>query len=307
MKTWHKLLEVNLLLKEMYDKLRQNDDFSGRKLDCSGGFAPLRYDPLLIFMGSKTPAGLYARQKWLGESETFSWQNDYQETLKALMSGQSDDGSWNQSPFETVRRLFGLHLTLRNRSLEIDKALDWLMKHTLNHNASSLESPIAPASPDAFAGLPFMPGQTHVSVICMMLFLATVFQRDQEFDILANYHLLSQWVLQNPGVPGRASDKSNALRALVVHKEFAKDSATVNLVNELEQIREPSGFWPDSVPFFQTVNALAHLHLEQAYRQWEKVPAILCHTQNSDGSWGSEDREWNTFLVVHAMKNKGCL
>jgi hypothetical protein len=235
------------------------------------------------------------------------WQDDYHDTLNALMSGQSDDGSWNQSPLETVRRLFGLHLTIRNQTLAIEKALDWLMRHTLPHNTSNLAVPIAPASPDAFAGLPFTPGHTHVSVVCMTLFLATVFQKGEEPAILAHYHILSLWIAQNASLMDTTSDRSNALRALVVHKEFPEDRATVALVNDLEKIQAPSGCWPDSIPFFRTVNALAHLHLEQANRQWDKALAILCRTQNSDGSWGSEDREWNTFLVVHALKNKGCL
>lgn len=269
-----------------------------------GEFVSLRYNPLQIFKASKTPAGLYARQKWLDESGTAQWQDDFHETLQSLMSGQSDDGSWNQSPLETVRRLFGLHLTIRNQTLEIEKALDWLMKHTLNNNISSLAAPIATATDDAFRGLPFMPGQTHVSVVCMTLFLATAFQRDHAPDVLVHYRLLSLWVAQNASVLDTASDKMNALRALVVHKEFAEDPATAALVNHLEQIQEPSGCWPASIPFFRTVNALAHLHLEQANRQWDKALAILCRRQNSDGSWGSEDREWNTFLVIHALKNK---
>src|SRR5512145_2112649 len=148
--------------------------------DVCGEFMRLRYNPLQIFKGSKTPAGLYARQKWLDESCTTQWQDDFHETLHALMSGQSHDGSWDQSLLETVRRLFGLHLTRRNQTLEIEKALDWLMKHTLNHNISTLAAPIVPASDDAFRGLPFMPGQTHVSVVCMTLFLTTVFQRGNE-------------------------------------------------------------------------------------------------------------------------------
>jgi len=40
---------------------------------------------------------------------------------------------------------------------------------------------------------------------------------------------------------------------------------------------------------------------------WVKALMILSNTQNVDGSWGDEDREWNTFLVVHALKNKACL
>ncbi|MEE9912038.1 MAG: hypothetical protein K4571_09980 [Deltaproteobacteria bacterium] len=270
-------------------------------------FLRVRHNPFQIFKGSKTPAGLYARQKWLNESGMAQWQDDFHQALHALMSGQSDDGSWNQSPLETVRRLFGLHLTIRNQTLEIEKALDWLMRHTLHHSISSLAEPIAPASDDAFRGMPFIPGQTHVSVISMTLFLATVFQKGHEPVVLAHYRLLSLWVEQNAGVMDTASDKMNALRALVVHPDYAEGGATAALVNHLEQIREPSGCWPVPIPFFRTVNALAHLHLEQANRQWNRIPAILCRRQNSDGSWGGEDREWNTFLVVHALKNKGCL
>jgi hypothetical protein len=141
----------------------------------------------------------------------------------------------------------------------------------------------------------------------MTLFLATVFQKGNEPNVLNHYHLLSLWVAENASVIDKESDKSNALRALVVHPDYAANLATAALVNYLDQIQEPSGSWPVPIPFFRTVNALAHLHLEQAHRQWNKALAILYSTQNSDGSWGSEDREWNTFLVVHALKNKGCL
>ena len=274
--------------------------------DCSE-FERLRYNPLQIFKASKTPAGLYARQKWLDEADTAQWLDDFHETLHSLMSGQSDDGSWNPSPLESVRRLFGLHLTIRVKTEEIEKALDWLMGHTLKYKASNLTAPMEPVSPDAFRGLPFMPGQTRLSLICMTLFLATVFQKGNEPTVLAHYNLLSLWVSENAGAMDTGSDKSNALRALVVHPDYAEDGATAALVDYLGQIQYPSGCWPDSIPFFRTVNALAHLHLEQANRQWDKALANLFSTQDSDGSWGSEDREWNTFLVVHALKNKGCL
>ena len=147
--------------------------------DCSE-FERLRYNPLQIFKASKTPAGLYARQKWLDEADTAQWLDDFHETLHSLMSGQSDDGSWNPSPLESVRRLFGLHLTIRVKTEEIEKALDWLMGHTLKYKASNLTAPMEPVSPDAFRGLPFMPGQTRLSLICMTLFLATVFQKGNE-------------------------------------------------------------------------------------------------------------------------------
>jgi hypothetical protein len=103
------------------------------------------------------------------------------------------------------------------------------------------------------------------------------------------------------------SDISNALRSLIVHPGFLECPATTTLVDRLGEIQDPSGMWPDPVPFFQTVNALAHLRLNSAHRQWAKALESLFLTQNEDGSWGDEDREWNTFLVVHALKNKACL
>jgi hypothetical protein len=59
------------------------------------------------------------------------------------------------------------------------------------------------------------------------------------------------------------------------------------------------------VPFYQTVNALAHLNLSQADIQLERAFKRLHEMQRRDGSWGRSQREWNTFLIVHALKNKG--
>jgi len=50
-----------------------------------------RYDPLAVFMESKTPPGLYARKHWLGES-SISWKTGFQETVEFLKAGQDPDG-----------------------------------------------------------------------------------------------------------------------------------------------------------------------------------------------------------------------
>jgi hypothetical protein len=224
------------------------------------------------------------------------------------MNGQSDDGSWNQSPIESIRRLFGLHLTLRNRTGEIEKALDWLMKHTLNRNILNLAEPIEPLAPDAFRELPFTPGgHRHLSLVCATLFLAAIFQRGSESAAMTHYHLLSRWVAENTGDSNAWPDISNVLRSLIVHPDFSEHPATAALVDHLGEIQDPSGRWPAPIPFFLTVNAIAHLRSDSAHRQWAKALTILSNTQNVDGSWGDEDREWNTFLVVHALKNKACL
>lgn len=267
----------------------------------------LRHNPLQIFRASKTPAGLYARQKWLGESETSEWQDDFHKTVLSLLKGQSNNGSWNDSPLETVGRLFGLHLTLRERTEDLDKALGWLITRMLNHDPLEPPEPGKALTADAFRKLPFIPGQPRLSLVCATLFLNTVFQRRCESSVIDHYRLLSRWVHKNVGNTNAWPDISNALRALIVHPDFSGDSATAALVNHLGEIQDSSGRWPDPIPFFQTVNAMAHLRMDSAHRQWIKALTILTATQNADGSWGDEDREWNTFLVVHALKNKACL
>jgi hypothetical protein len=190
---------------------------------------------------------------------------------------------------------------------EIEKALGWLIKHTLNHNALNVEEPVESIAPEAFRELPFTPGQPHLSLVCATLFLAAIFQRGNESAVVAHYNLLSQWVAESACGMDTWSDKSNALRAFIVHPDYSEDLAIAVLVDNLGEIQDPSGRWPPQIHFFQTVNALAHLRLNSAHRQWVKALRILSNTQNKDGSWGNEDLEWNTFLVVHALKNKACL
>ena len=76
----------------------------------------LRYNPIQAFRSSIIPAGLYARQKWLGESHTKNWKTDFQNTVNDLIEEQFPDGSWGRSITKTIRHLFGLHLTVRDRT-----------------------------------------------------------------------------------------------------------------------------------------------------------------------------------------------
>jgi len=59
------------------------------------------------------------------------------------------------------------------------------------------------------------------------------------------------------------------------------------------------------VPFYQMVNALAHLNTTAADRQCELAIGHLIQSQDDDGAWGETDRQWCTFLAVHALRNKG--
>lgn len=262
----------------------------------------MRFDPLQIFQTSKSPVGLYGRRKWLGGAETSAWQNDFQETVSSLMKGQSADGSWFQSPVETVRRLFGLHLTVRERTADIEKALGWLIRETLNHNLSDALDEDLP--PEVFRELPFVKARGQLTLICATLFLACVFQMENDQSVVTHYQLLTRWLDDHAGDADVWTNKSNILRALIVHPVYANDPAALKLVDDLGEKQEPSGLWPAPIPFFLTVNALAHLNLESAHRQWLKALTLLSASQKKDGSWGDQDAQWNTFLVVHALKNK---
>lgn len=260
-----------------------------------------------VFRDSTTPAGLYARQKWLVESRTLSWQHDFQHRVSDLFNGQSADGSWQGSALETIRRLFGLHLTVRDANADIDRALEWLMLHTpscgpLNHVAHH-----ETLRHENLAGLPFVPGHPRLTIECAVLFLFSVFGRFKGPALLSRYERISNQILNtDPDIKLRL-DVSNALRALVVHPEYAHGPTTAFLIEYLEHIQESSGLWPEPTCIFHTFNALAHVNLEAARRQLFKAAAGVSKMQNEDGTWGEDDREWNTFLIVHALKNRGWL
>lgn len=261
----------------------------------------LTYDPYGVFRGSISPAGIYARQKWLGEAGNAAWQKEYQQKTAGLFSGQAEDGSWGRSMVETVRRLFGLHLTVRSPDKAIDKALEWLIRR-----------PVAPAGEPPLksgdlVGLPFTVGSMSAFQWGATLFLTTIFGKAQHPRMVEGYALLGERMFrQGVRLCGWAG-LSNYLRALVVHPAYAKSALTLQAVRELDRVRNPDGTWPGRLPFYQTLNALAHLDFKGAEAQLEPAFDRLARTQNKDGSWGRGQREWNTFLVVHALKNKGML
>ncbi|HQP29768.1 MAG TPA: hypothetical protein PLB81_00455 [Deltaproteobacteria bacterium] len=275
----------------------------------SGHRAPLlHYDPRPVFRDSTTPAGLYARQKWLDESHTASWRHDFQQTVTDLLNAQSADGSWQGSVLETVRRLFGLHLTVRAANADIDRALEWLMRHAPSSGALNHVAHDKTLRHEDLAGLPFVPGHPRLTIECAVLFLFSVFGRFKEPAVLSRYQRMSSRIITaGPGMEFRLLDVSNALRALVVHPDYAHGPSTAVLIEYLEHIQGSSGLWPEPTNIYLTFNALAHVNLEAARRQLLKAAGSVSRMQNEDGTWGEDDREWNTFLMVHALKNKGWL
>ncbi len=267
----------------------------------------LRYDPYQVFRFSKTPAGLYARQKWLGEADTPQWKIDFQETTAALWEDQLPDGSWRHAPVTTIRHLFGLHLTIRESSAGIRAALNWLLdKITLQGDKIKVVCE-GDLTADSMHGLPFAAGRQDILMIAAVLFLTTIFSRESDPDVLALYRWLSAEGVKNKGRWFDRVSSHNIFRALVVHPVFAKDKATASAVEYLADMQTNRGDWQNELLFYQTLNALAHLDLAQADTQLENAFKRLFENQNSDGSWSRSEPEWNTFLAIHALKNKGLL
>ena len=266
-----------------------------------------RHDPYQVFRGSQSPAGLYARQKWLDEADTRAWQSDFKEKVNTLFAGQMPDGSWQQSVTTTISRLFGLHLTVRSSNSRIEDALNWLS----NNMQSNLESihirSRSDVACDELTGLPFVSSDPVMLTTGATLFLCSIFNRQHDPAVLAVYLQLNSDGRIKKRLTQDIAALHNIFRALVVHPVFAREGLTAEAVRMFADLQGEDGEWGNHLPFYQTVNALAHLNLPEAETQLESAFLRLLETQHKDGTWGQRDPEWNTFLCIHALKNKGLL
>jgi hypothetical protein len=271
--------------------------------------APLNlpFEPLGIFRRSKTPVGLYARQKWLDQSHTPQWKEDFEDIVASLRKEQLPDGSWSQSATETITRLFGLHLTVRSSDDGIDGALAWLIqKIDLTENGILVRDRDGKTI-DNSTSLPFTADHPDMLIVAGALFLSTIFGHGHDPAVTDIYRWLTHGANSNWSRWHDRAATHNILRAMVVHPDFAGHPVTIEAVDMLARFQRSSGEWGSGIPFHQIVNALAHLDTAAAEIQLERAFHRLAQTQKGDGSWGHHNPEWNTFLSVHALKNKGYL
>ena len=267
----------------------------------------LRHDPYHVFRSSQTPAGLYARQKWLEEAGTPSWQTDFNEKVKALLADQWPDGSWEQSSLATIKALFGLHLTVRSTTSRIEDALNWLFYHMQGKAEGTNYRPGSDIKCADLTGLPFVSSDPVMLMTGATLFLSSIFNRQHDPAVLAVYLQLNSDGRIKKRLTQDIAALHNIFRALVVHPVFAREGLTAEAVRMFADLQGEDGEWGNHLPFYQTVNALAHLNLPEAETQLESAFLRLLETQHKDGTWGQRDPEWNTFLCIHALKNKGLL
>ncbi|MGB5985451.1 MAG: hypothetical protein WBG37_09120 [Desulfobacterales bacterium] len=265
------------------------------------GQIQLQFDPYVVFRHSTTPPGLYARQKWLDQATDQRWQADFEARVQALYRGRHKQGGWGGSPLKTVRGLFDLHLTVREGAPWIHTSLDRLMQEAF---ATPLQE-LGPSPPaQLLYGLPFTASPWPDLLQPAALFLCAIFGRALEAVVLARYDEL----LERVSAAGLGNETTalvnNLLRALVVHPQYCRHPFTHAVVAWLADHQTPQGDWLPALPFFQTLNALAHLDAPAAHGQTLKAFTWLAAHQRGDGTWGNSDREWNTFLALHALRNK---
>ena len=253
---------------------------------------------------SSSPCGLYARQKWLGAEHAPNWKEDFDRTVSALRHGQGRDGLWADSPLTTVRHLFGLHLTVRSPDPGIERALDAMLTYVRRDPSPADDRRLH--DEDLF-GLPFAPCRWLDTVIPAIMFLGSLFGRSSQKDVLALYERSVRKLSQSPLETARPCWIHNSFRALVVHPEYATHAVTRHIVDWYAQRQTPHGDWGVDIPFYQTLNAMAHLDSAAASEQCQAAINALPSRQNADGSWGKQQREWHTFLALHALRNKGNL
>lgn len=267
----------------------------------------LHCDPFKIFKGSKSPAGLYARQKWLNESENRRWREDFTETVAALQSYPFPEIHSYREAMHHIRNLFGLHLTVRSSTAGIDDALLQLFSR-IDIQSDRIKVGIADGDHTVdLSALPFTKSRPDTLFVSASLFLASIFGRNQDPQVLGLYEWLCEMGIGDDGLWLDKESTHNAFRALVVHPQYCKTRATGSVVAYIAEHQSDEGDWGSRFPFCQTLNALAHLDLPEVSNQLDRAFHHVCKIQNSDGTWGQSEHEWNTFLVVHAMKNRGLL
>ena len=267
----------------------------------------LKYDPLTVFRTSTTPAGLYARSRWIGLDHDPAWQTAFVKTVSALRRGQLKNGSWTDSPLLTITRLFGLHLTVREPDERINKALDWLTIMSCLSNRDLCRICGNEIISSSFQDIPFVNGPVPDLLKAALLFLSVLFGKGRERAVMKQYDDMLKRFDPELGRWYGLATTQNFLRALVVHPDYAVSKEVQSTVRSFGKMQGRSGLWKRGVNPYLMVNALGHLDLRESDEQIKAAFRGLAHSQSRDGTWGRPHKEWNTFLIVHAINRKPSL
>ena len=241
-------------------------------------------------------------KKWLGESESPEWKNDFRETVEKIpINGVRDE----KNTVSSVKKLFYLHLTVRELTPEIEEAVLNLVDKSENIIKRREQTIITDRD---LENLPFTGGETFIVIPPAALFMATIFGLSENNSVKMLFKNLTDFSADITSEGNKIVFSHNLYRALAVNPLYSSHPVAVGITEMLADTQSERGDWNGKLPFYQTLNAAAHIESEDTGNILRKALPKLINTQNTDGSWGEgENREWNTFLAVHALKNRNLL
>jgi hypothetical protein len=268
----------------------------------------LRINPADYVNSLNSPIGVYLRRKILGK-ESKADATLKKVTYQKTVAEQSADGSWNQLFVKTANNLWDLALLGYNaQDSSVQKGLEWLLsiqKHSYHGYpgffcSSNREDPSIMRS--TLYG-EFGPGCSIFYQTTYATHLLHVFGFDQDKRVETTVKSYLQF--WKPTWCG-AWCTINVLRMLIEHP-LSKESAPVeNGLKHLAKLQTKTGAWK-GLPFYHTLHALSRADAPLAKEQLREALPSVVRRQNEDGSWGREERETTTFLVLDALRNTGDL
>jgi hypothetical protein len=268
----------------------------------------LKHDPYQILRKDKSPFGLYARKKWLLEGEKASFQDELHQEVSEILRDQKSDGSWDGSIILTAEKLFHLHLTIRERNDEIERALLWLYKqYTLGRSARV--SSVFENDYEIAKKIPFMACEIEILLPLTLLFLTGVFNWE-EYGPFPSIFFKVREELLSPERNLSAAERCNFLRAYIIKQKYQGEPFIQNMLDYISRSQTQNGDWGPEYDFYLTLNGVAHSGSAAGNRQLKRAYPLLVKTQNSDGSWGNPPEHnpvFATFLTIHTLQNRGLL
>lgn len=257
--------------------------------------------------------GLYARRFWLEENSPALSRAERRAT-RTILARQRPDGSFGGLA-PTIQNLYALHLLRRERSLELDRALDWLWETgqaslaasrrpdgAIYHDLLFRMRPGEASRLNSASAFPFTKGCSGFVKTAAGIFLASIFGRGREARVLRALQCFSEIAEVRGGLWCARGCSANVLRAYMVHPDASRGRSLGSAVRKLRRLQAGPGSWP-GMPFAGIFNGLAHLDTRDARVQVRRALPLVQRIQNQDGTWGrSPTREQTSFLIVDAIR-----
>lgn len=234
--------------------------------------------------------------------------------MRRILARQRRDGSFSGLA-PTLKGLFALQLLQRDRTLESDRALDWVWETGLPPLGISRRPDGAiyhdllfrvkrgdGARLNRGGESPFAKGCSGFIKTAAGIYLASVFGRGREARVLRSLQCLDGVLEARGGLWCSRSCSSNLLRAYTVHPDASHGRTIGGAVRALGRLQTPHGSWP-GLPFAATFEALAQLDTREAKVQVKRALSLVKATQHRDGTWGrGPNRELTSYFVVRGIR-----